>query len=130
MDVPIGPNGEVPSEFCPTRYLAKDPDTGRRLSVCRRIQMWRFHRFGHGMRACPGGPIVKPFTVLADSSNLHLKFSNHLPEPKMATSILPWSLDCGVSLYSTKRGRCCQRRRKHPPVSSLCREPECNYVTG
>jgi hypothetical protein len=26
-DVPIGPNGEVLSKFCPTRYLVKDPDT-------------------------------------------------------------------------------------------------------
>jgi hypothetical protein len=32
-DVLIGPNGEVLSKFCPTRYLVKDPDTGHLSSL-------------------------------------------------------------------------------------------------
>jgi cytochrome P450 len=104
-DVPAGPNGEVPSEFCPTRYLVKDPDTGCLSSVSPSTKAGGFMVFGHGMRACPGRTYSEAFSYLLLASILQtftVEVAPNHPEPKMEFDIVMVP-DCGVSLQLTKR---------------------------
>lgn len=104
-DVPIGPNGEVPSEFCSTRYLIKDADTGRLSSLTPSTKAGGFMVFGHGMRACPGRTYSEAFSYLLLASLLqtfNIDLAPNHPEPKMEFDIVMVP-DCGVSLQLTKR---------------------------
>jgi cytochrome P450 len=104
-DVPTGPNGEVPSEFCPTRYLVKDPDTGRLSSLTPSTKAGGFMVFGQGMRACPGRTFSEAFSYLLLGSILQtfkVELAPNHPEPKMEFDIVMVP-DCGVSLQLTKR---------------------------
>jgi cytochrome P450 len=104
-DVPIGPNGEVPSEFCPIRYLVKDPDTGRLSSLTPSTKAGGFMAFGHGMRSCPGRTYSEAFSYLILASILqtfNVELAPNHPEPKMEYDIVMVP-DCGVSLQLTKR---------------------------
>ena len=53
-DVPLGPKGEAPSEFCPERYLLHDEDTGKLSCSSPSTKGAGFMVFGQGMRSCPG----------------------------------------------------------------------------
>jgi cytochrome P450 len=104
-DVPIGPNGEVPSEFCSTRYLVKDPDTGHLSSLTPSTKAGGFMVFGHGMRSCPGRTYSEAFSYLLLASLLqtfNVELAPNHPEPKMEFDIVMVP-DCGVSLQLTKR---------------------------
>jgi cytochrome P450 len=104
-DVPSGPNEEVPSEFCPTRYLVKDPDTGRLSSLSPNTKAGGFMVFGHGMRSCPGRTYSEAFSYLLLASLLqtfNVELAPNHPEPKMESDIVMVP-DCGVSLQLTKR---------------------------
>jgi cytochrome P450 len=104
-DVPIGPNGEVPSEFCPTRYLVKDPDTGHLSSLTPSTKAGGFMVFGHGMRSCPGRTYSEAFSYLLLASLLqtfNVELAPNHPEPRMEFDIVMVP-DCGVSLQLTKR---------------------------
>jgi cytochrome P450 len=104
-DVPVGPNGEVPSQFCPTRYLVKDPDTGHISSVSPSTKAGGFMVFGHGMRACPGRTYSEAFSYLLVASILqtfNVELAPNHPEPKMEFDIVMVP-DCGVSLQLTRR---------------------------
>jgi cytochrome P450 len=104
-DVPIGPNGEVPSEFCPTRYLVKDTATGSLSSLTPSTKAGGFMAFGHGMRSCPGRTYSEAFSYLLLASFLQtfdVELAPNHPEPKMEFDIVMVP-DCGVSLQLTKR---------------------------
>jgi cytochrome P450 len=104
-DVPPGPNGEVPSEFCPTRYLVKDADTGRLSSLTPSTKAGGFMVFGHGMRSCPGRTYSETFSYLLLATILQtfdVELAPNHPEPKMVFDIVMVP-DCGVSLQLTKR---------------------------
>jgi cytochrome P450 len=104
-DVPAGPNGEVPSEFCPSRYLVRDPDTGHLSSVSPNTKAGGFMVFGHGMRACPGRTYSEAFSYLILASILQtfdVELAPNHPEPKMEFDVVMVP-DCGVSLQLTKR---------------------------
>jgi cytochrome P450 len=104
-DVPLGPNGEVPSEFCPTRYLVKDPDTGGLSSLTPSTKAGGFMVFGHGMRSCPGRTYSEAFSYLLLASILqtfNVELAPNHPEPKMVFDVVMVP-DCGVSLQLTKR---------------------------
>jgi cytochrome P450 len=104
-DVPIGPNGEVPSEFCPARYLVEDPDTGHLSSLTPSTKAGGFMVFGHGMRSCPGRTYSEAFSYLLLASLLQtftVELAPNHPEPKMEFDIVMVP-DCGVSLQLTKR---------------------------
>ena len=51
-DIPLGPNGEDPSQFCPQRWLVqtKDSESLEFPSIRSGVHM----AFGHGARMCPG----------------------------------------------------------------------------
>jgi cytochrome P450 len=103
--VPAGPNGEVPSQFCPTRYLAKDLDTGRLSSLTPSTKAGGFMVFGHGMRACPSRTYSEAFSYLLLASILQtfdVELAPNHPEPKMEFDVVMVP-DCGVSLQLTKR---------------------------
>jgi cytochrome P450 len=104
-DVPLGPNGEVPSEFCSTRYLVKDPDTGHLSTLTPSTKAGGFMVFGHGMRSCPGRTYSEAFSYLLLASLLqtfNVELAPNHPEPKMEFDIVMVP-DCGVSLQLTKR---------------------------
>jgi cytochrome P450 len=104
-DVPLGPNGEIPSEFCSTRYLVKDPDTGHLSTLTPSTKAGGFMVFGHGMRSCPGRTYSEAFSYLVLASLLQtfdVELAPNHPEPKMEFDIIMVP-DCGVSLQLTKR---------------------------
>ncbi|KAL7563076.1 hypothetical protein ACA910_022569 [Epithemia clementina (nom. ined.)] len=56
-EIPIGPNGEEPSEFCPQRWLVSGENTGKpgqSLVEFPTLQSGVHMAFGHGPRICPG----------------------------------------------------------------------------
>jgi hypothetical protein len=104
-DVPIGPNVELPSEFCPIRYLVKDLNTGHLSSLTPSTKARDFMVVGHGMRAYPGRTYIEAFSYFLLASILQtfkVELAPNHQEPKMELDIVMVP-DCGVSLQLTKR---------------------------
>jgi hypothetical protein len=100
-DVPIGPNGEVLSKFCPTRYLVKDPDTGHFQSNAEH-KSGGFMVFGHGMRSCPADLQWSLFLLASFvASNLQRGAGRITPNQRW-NSILSWSQIAALALQLTK----------------------------
>lgn len=100
-DVPLGPNGEPPSVFCPQRWLAvrKNKDDVEELT-CIPPPTSRtsagFLAFGHGVRVCPGrlyAEVLSLMTLVTLLQNFDWQLAeNHPPvdiilHVTMATSV-------------------------------------------
>lgn len=63
-EIPLGPNGEGPKQFCPHRWLVRKQD-GRLTVVQLSNKNGGFVQFGYSARACPGAQLAKIEAITA-----------------------------------------------------------------
>jgi hypothetical protein len=126
-DVPIGLNGEVPSEFYPTRYLVKDPDTGCLSTKTPSTEAGGFMVFGHGMHSCPGRTYSEAFSYLLLASLLQTFNVELAPNhPHTESSELESSLHHVVECYDHSENLCCWWNCRYRPLFVVHKDEEHN----
>jgi len=105
-DVPVGPQGEPPCEFCPRRWLStSESDVVSCLSPNATTNSAAFMAFGVGQRACPGRLYSEAMTIIT-LVNILQRFQISLEEnhePVYPVFMHIDTVNCQIKLKLEKR---------------------------